>query len=292
MLNCNNTTIYVGMVPDGETTKLPADVVNLTGLLDGFGTTQISGLTRPKAEINRSALAGANASRISGAQITERNIVMDIVPQGDGEEMRQVLYDILPFDTMLRFYVETKQRCVYIDGYAEELEGDEPNGDEFSVQVSIICPFPWFQSVELHKTRLDRHSDNLIYNTGDIPAGFIFRMDEPTDGTVFRAFRNLVIDVNGTQFLTKKYDEYPTRGSFHPPVVLSTIPGKKSFGLELEDTDFFKIAFSSIDAKSQWPVLQSGKNIVKVSCTQVTTSGESNFEDINWLVWRDTYSGV
>lgn len=292
MLNCNNTTIYVGTIPDSETTQIPADVVNLTGLLDGFGTTQISGLTRPKAEINRSALAGANASRISGAQITERNIVMDIVPQGDGEEMRQALYDILPFDTMLRFYVETKQRCVYIDGYAEELEGDEPNGDEFSVQVSIICPFPWFQSVKLHKTRLDRQSDNLIYNTGDIPAGFIFRMDEPTDGTVFRAFRNLVIDVNGTQFLTKKYDEFPTRGSFHPPVVLSTIPGKKSFYLKLEDTDFFKIAFSSIDTKSQWPVLQSGKNIVKVSCTQVTTSGEANFEDINWLVWRDTYSGV
>lgn len=292
MLNCNNTTIYVGMVPDGETTKIPADVVNLTGLLDGFGTTQISGLTRPKAEINRSALAGANASRISGAQITERNIVMDIVPQGDGEEMRQALYDILPFDTMLRFYVETKQRCVYIDGYAEELEGDEPNGDEFSVQLSIICPFPWFQSVKLHKVRLDRHSDNLIYNTGDIPAGFIFRIDEPTDGTVFRAFRNLILDVNGTQFLTKKYDDFPTRGSFHPPVVLSTIPGKKSFNLKLEDTDFFKIAFSSMDTKSQWPVLQSGKNVVKVSCTTFIISGEARFEDINWLVWRDTYSGV
>ena len=279
-------------MPTDETTRIPSNAVDLVGLIDGYGTTQISGLTRPKATINRSKLAGANASRISGAQISERNIVLTVVPQDDGEALRHELYNILPFDTMLRFYVETKQRCVYIDGYVEELEGDEPNGDEFSVQVSIICPFPWFQSVKLHKTRLDRNSDNLIYNTGDIPAGFIFRMDEPTDGTVFRAFRNLVIDVNGTQFLTKKYDEYPTRGSFHPPVVLSTIPGKKSFGLELEDTDFFKIAFSSIDAKSQWPVLQSGKNIVKVSCTQLTTSGESNFEDINWLVWRDTYSGV
>lgn len=281
-------------MPTDETTRIPSNAVDLVGLIDGYGTTQISGLTRPKATINCSKLAGANASRISGAQISERNIVMTIVPQDDGEALRQDLYNILPFNTMMRFYVATDLRQVFIDGYVEDLGGDadEPNGDEFSVQVSVICPFPWFQSVELHKTRLDRNSDNLIYNTGDIPAGFIFRMDEPTDGTVFRAFRNLVIDVNGTQFLTKKYDEYPIRGSFHPPVVLSTIPGKKSFGLELEDTDFFKIAFSSIDAKSQWPVLQSGKNIVKVSCTQVKTSGESNFEDINWLVWRDTYSGV
>lgn len=282
---------YVGRASDDEPTQIPADAIDI--IRSGrYGVKKISGLTRPKADVNRSALAGANASRISGAQITERNIVLDVDPHGDGECNRLALYDILSFDTMLRFYIETDQRTVYIDGYVEEIDGDDVAGRMFGVQISIICPFPWFQSVKLHKTRLDRHSDNLIYNTGDIPAGFIFRMDEPTDGTVFRAFRNLVIDVNGTQFLTKKYDEYPTRGSFHPPVVLSTIPGKKSFDLKLEDTNFFKTAFSSIDTKSQWPVLQSGKNIVKVSCTQVTTSGESNFEDINWLVWRDTYSGV
>lgn len=282
---------YVGKVPDAETTKIPSDAFDLYDKTK-YGIVNFAGLDRPDADISRSALAGANASRIGGSQISERNIVLTVRPWISAEINRQELYDNLPFDTDLRFYIVTENRCVFIDGRVEKLGGGRFTKDVTNIQISIICPFPWFQSVELHKTRLDRHSDNLIYNTGDIPAGFIFRMDEPTDGTVFRAFRNLVIDVNGTQFLTKKYDKYPTRGSFHPPVVLSTIPGKKSFGLKLEDTDFFKIAFSSIDTKSQWPVLQSGKNIVKVSCTQVKTSGESNFEDINWLVWRDTYSGV
>lgn len=282
---------YVGKVPDAEITKIPSDAFDLYDKTK-CGIVNFTGLDRPDADIIRSALAGANASRISGSQIPERNIVLTVRPWIAAEINRQELYDNLPFDTDLRFYIVTENRCVFIDGRVEKLGGGRFTQDVTDIQLSIICPFPWFQSVELHKTRLDRHSDNLIYNTGDIPAGFIFRMDEPTDGTVFRAFRNLVIDVNGTQFLTKKYDEFPTRGSFHPPVVLSTIPGKKSFYLKLEDTDFFKIAFSSIDTKSQWPVLQSGKNIVKVSCTQVTTSGDSNFEDINWLVWRDTYSGV
>lgn len=282
---------YVGKVPDAETTKLPSDVFDLYDSMK-YGIVNFAGLDRPDADIGRSALAGANASRIGGSQISERNIVLTIRPWIAAEINRQELYDNLPFDTDLRFYIVTENRCVFIDGYVEKLGGGGFTKNVMDIQLSIVCPFPWFQSVKLHKTRLDRHSDNLIYNTGDIPAGFIFRMDEPTDGTVFRAFRNLVIDVNGTQFLTKKYDEYPTRGSFRPPVVLSTIPGKKSFNLKLEDTDFFKIAFSSIDTKSQWPVLQSGKNIVKVSCTQVTTSGDSNFEDINWLVWRDAYSGV
>lgn len=293
MLDTAPPKIYVSKVPDGETTSIPSDAVELTSGVDGYMiNSSIDGLARPDAEIARSALAGADASRISGRQIPYRNIVLDVIPMPEINANRERLYNILPYGETLRFYFEKRGKVVFIDGEIEKMDGSFAPGKPFRFGVSIICPFPWFQSVELHKTRLDRHSDNLIYNTGDIPAGFIFRMDEPTDGTVFRAFRNLVIDVNGTQFLTKKYDEYPTRGSFSPPVVLSTIPGNKSFNLKLDDTDFFKIAFSSIDAKSQWPVLQSGKNIVKVSCTQVTTSGDSNFEDINWLVWRDTYSGV
>ena len=282
---------YVSKVPDAEITKIPSDAFDLYDKTK-YGIVNFAGLDRPGADISRSALAGANASRIGGSQISERNIVLTVRPWIAAEINRQELYDNLPFDTNLRFYIVTENRCVFIDGRVEKLGGGGFTQDVTDIQLSILCPFPWFQSVELHKARLDRHSDNLIYNTGDIPAGFIFRMDEPTDGTVFRAFRNLVIDVNGTQFLTKKYDEFPTRGSFHPPVVLSTIPGKKSFDLKLEDSDFFKIAFSSMDTKSQWPVLQSGKNVVKVSCTELIISGEARFEDINWLVWRDTYSGV
>lgn len=259
-------------MPTDETTKIPTDVVNLTGLLDGFGTTQISGLTRPKAEINRSALAGANASRISGARITERNIVMDIVPQGDGEEMRQALYDILPFDTMLRFYVETKQRCVYIDGYAEELEGDEPNGDEFSVQVSIICPFPWFQSVRLHTMKLVV-GENTARNDGDIPAGFWLEInnDDPDDATI----NNLSLSIDGESF--------GYTGSIVAPYIC-TIPGRKKLNGHSRDGS---PAFGMMNRDSDWIALKHGENIITVSTTTAP-----QFEASNTLYFRDTYSGV
>ena len=281
MLNCNNTTIYVGMVPDGETTKIPADVVNLTGLLDGFGTTQISGLTRPKAEINRSALAGANASRISGAQITERNIVMDIVPQGDGEEMRQALYDILPFDTMLRFYVETKQRCVYIDGYAEELEGDEPNGDEFSVQVSIICPFPWFQSVELHSQSLVVGNNNPILYDGDVPAGWTLNVPPQESPPLVGSVGDLEITISGETFAYSGNISVPT---------ICTIPGRKSFtGIRSATGDTRHPAFDAMIAGCQWPMISRNGNNVSVSCSDET---REFFENQNVFTYRDTYSGV
>lgn len=287
MLNCNNTTIYVGMVPDGETTKIPADVVNLTGLLDGFGTTQISGLTRPKAEINRSALAGANASRISGAQITERNIVMDIVPQGDGEEMRQALYDILPFDTMLRFYVATKQRCVYIDGYAEELEGDEPNGDEFSVQVSIICPFPWFQSVKLHTQEIlaQRTSTFIARNDGDIPAGFMLKnSDHFNDYSII----GLKVDVGGNAFQANANSEDPLENRMRSPIELVTTRGSRKFMAQSDVPAFALIAKDSV-----WPQLPAGNNDVTVTTSFTWEIAEEDFDKPFFhFRWRDTYSGV
>lgn len=275
------------MVPDGETTKIPADVVNLTGLLDGFGTTQISGLTRPKAEINRSALAGANASRISGAQITERNIVMDIVPQGDGEEMRQALYDILPFDTMLRFYVETKQRCVYIDGYAEELEGDEPNGDEFSVQVSIICPFPWFQSVELHTQEIlaQRTSAFTARNDGDIPAGFMLKNSNHfNDYSII----GLKVDVGGNAFQANANSEDPLENRMRSPIELVTTRGRRKF-LAQSDVP----AFALIAKDSVWPQLPAGKSDVTVTTSFTWEISEEDFDKpFFYFRWRDTYSGV
>ena len=281
MLNCNNTTIYVGMIPDSETTQIPADAVNLTGLLDGFGTTQISGLTRPKAEINRSALAGANASRISGAQITERNIVMDIVPQGDGEGMRQALYDILPFDTMLRFYVETKQRCVYIDGYAEELEGDEPNGDEFSVQVSVICPFPWFQSVELHTQSLVVGNNNPILYDGDVPAGWTLTVPPQESPPLVGSVGDLEITISGETFAYSGNISVPT---------ICTIPGRKSFtGIRSATGDTRHPAFDAMIAGCQWPMISRNGNNVSVSCSDAT---REFFEKQNVFTYRDTYSGV
>lgn len=284
MLNCNNTTIYVGTIPNSETTQIPADVVNLTGLLDGFGTTQISGLTRPKAEINRSALAGANASRISGVKITERNIVMDIVPQGDGEEMRQALYYILPFDTILRFYVATKQRCVYIDGYVEELEGDEPNGDEFSVQVSILCPFPWFQSVELHTMKLVV-GENAIRYSGDAPAGWELDVPAQASPPLIGSVGDLSVEIGGETFAYE--------GNVSIPYIC-TIPKKRAFNgyrtaSSGSTTGTFAPAFGSMVKDSAWPLITRDATTVTVSCSSST---QEFFEQQNTFSYRDTFSGV
>lgn len=274
-------------MPTDETTRIPSNAVDLVGLIDGYGTTQISGLTRPKATINRSKLAGANASRISGAQISERNIVLTVVPQDDGEALRQELYNILPFDTMLRFYVATKQRCVYIDGYVEELEGDEPNGDEFSVQVSIICPFPWFQSVELHTQEIlaQRTSAFTARNDGDIPAGFVLKNSDHFNNY---SIIGLKVDVGGNAFQANANSEDPLENRMRSPIELATTRGSRKFMAQSDVPAFALIAKDSV-----WPQLPAGNNDITVTTSFTWEISEEDFDKpFFYFRWRDTYSGV
>lgn len=274
------------MPTEAETIRIPPNSVDLVGMLDGYGATQISGLTRPKATINRSKLAGANASRISGAQIAERNIVITVVPQDDGEALRQELYNILPFDTMLRFYIETEHRQVFIDGYVEDLGGDadEPNGEEFAPQISIICPFPWFQSVKLHTAQL-KAGDNIIRNDGDIPTGFKLEVEGIANMVQLVDFK---LTAGGNTFATK------ADTSVIAPIEINTVSGKRTFkcsnGGHIAGTRW-KPSFAYLAADTKWPKIPAGKSTINVSYTSAGV-GEYIFDNLNTLYWRDTYSGV
>lgn len=274
---------YVGRASDGEPTRIPSDAIDI--IRSGrYGVKKISGLTRPKADVNRSALAGANASRISGAQITERNIVLDIDPHGDGECNRLALYDILPFDTMLRFYIETDQRTVYIDGYVEEIDGDDVAGSVFGVQTSIICPFPWFQSVKLHTAQL-KAGDNIIRNEGDIPAGFRLEVEGHANMVHLVDFE---LTAGGETFATK------TDTPALAPVELITIPGKRTFKCSNSghtSAGTWKPSFSYLAADTKWPKIPAGAQTINVSYTS-GGEGEYIFDNLNAMYWRDTYSGV
>lgn len=274
---------YVGRASDGEPTRIPSDAIDI--IRSGrYGVKKISGLTRPKADVNRSALAGANASRISGAQITERNIVLDIDPHGDGECNRLALYDILPFDTMLRFYIETDQRTVYIDGYVEEIDGDDVAGSVFGVQTSIICPFPWFQSVKLHTAQL-KAGDNIIRNEGDIPAGFRLEVEGHANMVHLVDFE---LTAGGETFATK------TDTPALAPVELMTIPGKRTFKCSNSghiSTGTWKPSFAYLAADTKWPKIPGGSQTINVSYTS-GGEGEYIFDNLNTLYWRDAYSGV
>ncbi|MCD8357449.1 MAG: hypothetical protein LUE11_12920 [Clostridia bacterium] len=273
---------YVGSIPDGDITNLPSGITDLMNFQQ-YGVSSISGLTRPKAEVNRSALAGANASRISGAQITERNIVLNVDPRA-GEASRQALYDVLPFDTMLRFYVITERRKVFIDGYVETIEGDDIAGSIFGVQISILCPFPWFQSIQLRKAKLTV-GDNIICYDGDVPAGFTLDVPYQIIPPLIGSVSDLSVTVGGKTFAYSGRVSVPH---------ICTIPGKKQFyGMRSTISggvgNTVASAFGAIVSGCQWPMINRNNKIVTVSCLDTDVEW---FEQQNVFTYRDTYSGV
>lgn len=273
--------IYVSKIPEGDTTRIPADAIDLTsGAMGYMVNDNIDGLARPDADISISALAGANASRIGRRQITERNIVMDIIPLPDFRTNRERLYHILPFGETRRIYVETKDRCVFIDGEIEKLNGPFKPDKPFSFGVSIICPFPWFHSVKLHKLNL-HVGDNVIRYDGDVPDGFTLDVPQQITPPLIGSVSDLSVSVGGKTFAYSGRIAVPH---------ICTIPGKKQFyGIRKDAGNTLAPAFGAMVSGCQWPTISKSDKIVTISCAEADVEW---FEQQNVFTYRDTYSGV
>ena len=296
MINCNNTKIYISKDTKSEVDGVPSGLVELTSVLSGYGTVRISGLMRPKADVNRTASAVSNTSFVDSVRVFERNITFDIVPQGDGEEVRQALYSILPFAQPIRLYVVTPRRSVYIDGYVEELGGDidEPNGDELVVPVSIICPYPWFRSTVKRELKLKAGKTIIPYD-GDIPAGF--ELQVTTDTEPVPRIGNLTICTND---YSDPRDPFKYIGKVEVPLI-RTVQGDRTFisyanirhggGM----TVLYQPQYKTLAPDSRWVQIMpnSGRGykdaFIKIECD---SEDIPNFEKYNKLRFRDTYSGI
>lgn len=304
MFNSEPPRIYVSKVPTGETSYMPSDAIELTLGTDGYiVNNDIEGLSRPDADIARSKLAGANASRMSGSNISERNIVFDIIPMPNIDVYRERLYYILPYDEMLRFYFVKGGKRVFIDGKVEKISGAFKPGKPFSFAVSILCPFPWFQSVQRHRLKLTV-GDNEISYDGDIPAGFTldvpFRLTSippgmpgnPTGVPLIKIENGYVTDLS----VTIGGKAFAYSGQVRLPFIC-TIPGQKKFTgrlyKEADENEELTIvpAFSAMTMTSQWPTIDRSSKTVTVSCSDDGFS-EKWFNRQNVFTYRDTYSGV
>lgn len=286
-------SIYVGTVPDEEITEMPSDVTCLTDINEyGFFINDtIEGLGRPDADVITSSIAGTNASKIAGSYIRSRNIVFDVLVYPvesardmSGDELlldvaneRMRLYRTLPFDANLRFYFKISNRKLFIDGYVEKLSTNYEPGKPPRFTVSIICPFPWFQSVSLATTTLTANTAQTVAYAGDIPAGFTFY--SPTIAS------DLSITIGDETFAYS--------GAVSMPKIC-TIPGQKSFtgyrtSIAGGAIDAHGPAIGAISSGSKWPTLSRKNREITVSCAEDSVS---TLNANNSFTYRNTYSGV
>lgn len=144
----------------------------------GLLVSSIEGLGPVKAKINMSDLAGTDGQLFNSATLGGRNIVLsvylsDVEP---AEDERQFLYKLFPLKEKVYITIETDNRLVKTEGYVESVE---PNifDEKASCQVSILCESPYLYALsDSNPLSIPENTTAAINYTGDVPAGFLMRM--------------------------------------------------------------------------------------------------------------------
>ena len=133
----------------------------------------IDGLIPPPATIVTNNIVMYDGSRFNSARVNQRNIVLHMKLIGDVAATRILLYKYFRIKQWCKIYFNNGLRDVYCEGYVETFEDDR---FKFSseVQISIICPSPWFKEL-----------NEVVFNMGFVINMFEFPFAIEKEGIEF-----------------------------------------------------------------------------------------------------------
>lgn len=197
------------------------EVLDLMGSRDRFVVESIQGLNPPPATLNMVNIYGMDGARPNTRFLNTRNIVLTMRLRGDQEASRQELYRFLSSKDALRFFFQNSNRNVYIDGLVETTEDDMFVRTQ-NMQVSIICPDPFFRDVNEHVVELQNTAAGFTFP-------FSIDQDDPIEFSSYEDHRTTDV-INDTQTETPFEIEMTARESapsFSGFVVQNQVTGEK-----------------------------------------------------------------
>ena len=156
------------------------EILTLTQNEPKWQIVSITGLDQPPAQVNLTSIAGLDGSKFNSAKLDTRNLVITLKLNGAVETNRLELYRFFRTKDISTFYYKTASLDVYIKGYVETVECVLFSESE-TMQVSIICPFPYFASI-----------NEVVADISNRVAGFTFPFSIDYDEPI--AFSTFVIN--------------------------------------------------------------------------------------------------
>lgn len=270
-------------------------IYELTHNTGKYAVVGIDGLTRPPTNINTAIAGGIDGSFFNSARVEQRNLVISIILRGDIEANRQALYTIFPLKSKCTIYFSNKNRDVKIEGFVETLEADLFTMQE-RVQVSIICPRPYWQDMN---EIIDSISTTVnlfqfpfsisepipfaeIYNE---PHAFLNNLgDSETGFTIVTTLEKNLSTLTFTNLTTGEFFKVDYTMLEGDTFILSTIQGGLNVRIEREGSSINLLNY--IGAGSSWIKLVTGLNDITYSCG----SDEADFPIAINAIWL--YGGV
>ncbi len=118
------------------------DVLNFSG--NPRYAVTVSGTAPPGATINTSKVALNDGTRFNSRTRNARNLLLNIDILRDFGRARMELYRHIVSGEYIKIYYKTDYLDVWIAGYVEAVEHDPYTLGQF-MQVSVLCPFPFWQ---------------------------------------------------------------------------------------------------------------------------------------------------
>ena len=269
----------------------------------GFLIQSIDGLGAGKATINSTESATSDGSTYNSARVSSRNIVLNIklLANPTVESTRQKTYKYFPIKKKVTLTFETDNRLCRIDGY---VESNEPNifSKQEATQISIICPDPYFYSINVHNTVFSgveslfefpfsnesltenliefggliiNQSKTIVYS-GDSEIGvtiFIHVLGEASNILIGNSLTRETMKIDTTK-LTTLIGSGLRNGD---DIIISTIKGKKTINL-IRDGKSINI-LNCLDKKPDWFVLTKGDNVFSFSADTGTSNLQFRIEN-------------
>lgn len=239
----------------------------------------VQGLTPPETAVNTATAGTIDGTFFNSARVNQRNIVITLVPNGDIEANRQLLYKMFRLKTKCTIYFKNKYRDVKIDGYVEMLESDLFTMRQ-EVQISIICPRPYFQGLIDLYTELSKIVALFEFPFSIVtPIPFSEISDVPitTINNVGDAVCGTIIDIDVTDTCsglkisnTSNQTFFELNFSFqaNDHVTINTNSGQMGVSLRRGDTTTNLLNYVSKD--STWLKIQPAENTFTFSLTTGT----------------------
>lgn len=245
-------------------------ILTLTQNESNYQIISVEGLNPPEAEIYTKMIAGVDGERYKSSRLQMRNLVLTVRINGDVEENRIHLYEFFATGKWCKIYYSNDSRDVFIEGYCEKNEGSLFT-DNQQIQISIVCPDPYFKSLlkiysDISKqfgnfefpfaieeegiefSILDLAREVVVVNGGEIDSGAIITL------TATHPVPNPIIyNVNTLEYL--KINEIMQTGEV---IIINTSKGNKS--IEKIYNGVTTNAINMIDVGSTWLQLEVGAN--------------------------------
>lgn len=264
--------MYTAMLQNNESGVITV----LTGRETLWQIVSIQGLAPVPALVNTSTVVGSDGVRLNSIRLEPRNIVITL-KLNQPESARRTFEQLAAPKSDVRFWYAAGDRSVYIDGVVETFECDLFSAAEM-VQISILCPDPYFKNRTTQTVEIDPSTGGSIVSLSNIPTGIICRATFSAQASSFT-----LTNVNASKYITVDY-------AFEAGDVLTIDTRLRHKSITLARSGSTASIFGSLKDGSELFTVKSGQGLLQYSATSVGHSRDP-VDDCE-VDYTEIYAGV